>query len=578
MALTDEQIEILGDEYLIEMYQELERQIIQDIARRIRKTERLTETAELMAKNMHEEGYSTTEIYSKVMKALNADKDFQKAVDENTLEYKREIKKKIKKTVEDAKEAGNQLIGKAGDMAFNDDLSMWKQNGVDLKKPNVLSQLKKTFSKQTHDTLKNITQTIAFKGPVLGTVTARNAYHKALDIALLKTATGTFSYDQACKDAIKQLCDSGLRSVDYESGRTYQIDTAVRMAVRTGCSQLAGKITEINCNKTGQDLVIISQHMGSRPEHAGFQNKVYSLSGKSKKYPDIHAPLGDGCAYGSPEGLKGPNCTHNFYPFWEGISEIPEPLKESAPVAYKGKSYTRYEATQKQRAMERKVRALKRERYASQTGGEVEQLTAQIRELKAEYSRFSNAMSLKEKENRMLVGGERSKWAELKKNVPQLQIKKTREQLNKSIDKAISALEENLNVTRDELTLLFPSKVKIGVNPITDKPVYVLDKDMSYFVTKHVRDGSLKAKDLKNIGDVFNYDIVTKELDRNGNELGHMFIKKASDKEGYFDAVTKVMGNGEEIFHYQYRSSKNAKRMIKIRDKKGMVIDNKLKG
>ena len=272
--------------------------------------------------------------------------------------------------------------------------------------------IKQTFSKQTQGTLKNITQTIAFKGPGLGTVTAKNAYHKALDIALLKTATGAFSYDQACKDAIKQLCDSGLRSVDYESGRTYQIDTAVRMAVRTGCSQLAGRITEMNCEKTGQDLVIISQHMGSRPEHAGFQNKVYSLSGKSKKYPDIHAPLGDGCAYGSPEGLKGPNCTHNFYPFWEGISEIPEPLKEPDPVEYKGRTYTRYEAMQKMRAMERQVRALKREKYVADENVDRNQIAAQIRANKAEYMRFSEAMNLKPKENRLLVGGERSKWAD----------------------------------------------------------------------------------------------------------------------------------------------------------------------
>lgn len=301
------------------------------------------------------------------------------------------------------------------------------------------------------------------------------------------------------------------------------------------------------------------------------------MSGKSKKYPDIHAPLGEGCAYGRPEGLQGPNCTHMFYPFWEGISEIPEPLKEPDPVEYKGRTYTRYEATQQMRAMEREIRALKRDKYVARTGGEVEHLNAQIRTARANYISFSEAMDLKPKENRLLVGGERSKWAELKKNVPQLQIKKTKEWLDKSIDTAIATLKENPNVTREDLTVLFPPKVKIGINPITEKSVYVLDKDMSYFVNKHVRDGSLRSEDLKNIGDIFNYDVVTKEFDKDGNEIGQMFIKKASDRDGYFDAITKVMDSGEEIFHYQYRSSKNAKRMIKIRHKNGLVIDNKLK-
>lgn len=575
--LSEEQIELLGEKYLVGLYQELEREVLQDIARRVRKTERLTETAEIMAKSMRENGYSAAEIHVEVMKKLNATPEYRRMVAENTYAYKQEIKQKIAETVKTAKDAGDKLIGEAGEMAFNEDLSMWEQGGVDLKQPNSMKQITDGFKAQAKEGIKNISGTTAFKSPLLGTVQTAEAYQRSLDLALLKVSTGTYSYKQACDDVIKEFTRSGLRTVDYASGRTYQVDTAVRMIVRTSTAQLAGKITEANCKTTGQDLVIISQHLGSRDTHVYFQNKVYSMSGKSKKYPDIHAPLGEGCAYGRPEGLQGPNCTHMFYPFWEGISEIPEPLKEPDPVEYKGRTYTRYEATQQMRAMEREIRALKREKYVARTGGEVEHLNAQIRTARANYISFSEAMDLKPKENRLLVGGERSKWAELKKNVPQLQIKKTKEWLDKSIDTAIATLKENPNVTREELTTLFPPKVKIGINPITEKSVYVLDKDMSYFVNKHVRDGSLRSEDLKNIGDIFNYDVVTKEFDKDGNEIGQMFIKKASDRDGYFDAITKVMDSGEEIFHYQYRSSKNAKRMIKIRHKNGLVIDNKLK-
>lgn len=575
--LSEEQIELLGDKYLVGLYQELEREVLQDIARRVRKTERLTETAEIMAKSMRENGYSAAEIHAEVMKKLNATPEYRRMIAENTYAYKQEVKQKIAETVKTAKEAGDKLVGEAGEMAFNEDLSMWEQGGVDLKQPNSMKQITDGFKAQAKNDLKNITGTTAFKTSLLGTVETAEAYQRSLDLALLKVSTGTYSYKQACDDVIKEFTRSGLRTVDYASGRTYQVDTAVRMIVRTSTAQLAGKITEANCRTTGQDLVIISQHLGSRDTHVYFQNKVYSMSGKSKKYPDIHAPLGEGCAYGRPEGLQGPNCTHMFYPFWEGISEIPEPLKEPDPVEYKGRTYTRYEATQQMRAMEREIRALKRDKYVARTGGEVEHLNAQIRTARANYISFSEAMDLKPKENRLLVGGERSKWAELKKNVPQLQIKKTKEWLDKSIDTAIATLKENPNVTREELTVLFPPKVKIGINPITEKSVYVLDKDMSYFVNKHVRDGSLRSEDLKNIGDIFNYDVVTKEFDKDGNEIGQMFIKKASDRDGYFDAITKVMDSGEEIFHYQYRSSKNAKRMIKIRHKNGLVIDNKLK-
>lgn len=431
--LSEEQIELLGDKYLVGLYQELEREVLQDIARRVRKTERLTETAEIMAKSMRENGYSAAEIHAEVMKKLNATPEYRRMVAENTYAYKQEVKQKIAETVKTAKEAGDKLIGEAGEMAFNEDLSMWEQGGVDLKQPNSMKQITDGFKAQAKNDLKNISGTTAFKTPLLGTVKTAEAYQRSLDLALLKVSTGTYSYKQACDDVIKEFTRSGLRTVDYASGRTYQVDTAVRMIVRTSTAQLAGKITEANCKTTGQDLVIISQHLGSRDTHVYFQNKVYSMSGKSKKYPDIHAPLGEGCAYGRPEGLQGPNCTHMFYPFWEGISEIPEPLKEPDPVEYKGRTYTRYEATQQMRAMEREIRALKRDKYVARTGGEVEHLNAQIRTARANYISFSEAMDLKPKENRLLVGGERSKWAELKKNVPQLQIKKTKEWLDKSI-------------------------------------------------------------------------------------------------------------------------------------------------
>ena len=62
----------------------MEQEVIADIARRIKKTGKYTETAELMAKSMREQGYSTDKIQAEVMKMLRADKEYQKVVAENT--------------------------------------------------------------------------------------------------------------------------------------------------------------------------------------------------------------------------------------------------------------------------------------------------------------------------------------------------------------------------------------------------------------------------------------------------------------------------------------------------------------
>lgn len=382
------------------LYQDMEDEVIADIARRIKKTGRYTETAELMAKSMHEQGYSPAKIQAEVMKMLRADKAYQKAVAENTKALKQEIQDIIEETVKKAREAGDTLIGEAGNMAWNNDLSMWQQHGVDLKKPNNMSQLINAARLQTVGVLRNLTGSMGFKNTNLGTVGVLNAYQRELDLALIKVSTGVFSFDVAVEDCVKRLAKSGLRSIDYASGRSYQIDTAVRMSVRTGMSQLAGKVMEANLESTGQDLVITSQHMGSRPEHAPWQNKVFSYSGKSTKYPDFFKETG----YGTVEGLKGANCTHDFYPFWEGASVIPEDIVEPAPVKINGKEYTYYQTTQKQRQMERDIRALKREIEAqNRLGGPTTELKSQLRAKTAEYVRFSDKAKLKVRDNRLRV-------------------------------------------------------------------------------------------------------------------------------------------------------------------------------
>ncbi|MDD6058213.1 MAG: polymorphic toxin type 50 domain-containing protein [Clostridiales bacterium] len=391
-------METLIDKYIMGLYQDFEDEVIADIARRVKKTGRYTETAELMAKSMVEQGYSAEKIQAEVMKMLRADKAYQMAVAENTAAYKQEIQNLINQTVQEAKKVGDALVAEAGNMAWNNDLSMWKEQGVDLKKPNSMGQLLAAFQAQTAGELKNLTRTMGFKNTVFGTTGILNAYQREMDLALLKVATGAFSYDQAVNDCVHRLAQSGLRSIDYANGRSYQLDTAARMSVRTGLSQLSGKIMESNLASTGQDLVITSQHMGSRPEHAPWQNKVFSYSGKNKKYPNFFKETG----YGTATGLKGVNCTHDFYPFWEGASVIPEDIKEPAPVTINGKEYGYYQVSQQQRKMERDIRATKREIEAQKAiGGDTAELQGILRKQTSDYKRFSAAAGVKVKNNRL---------------------------------------------------------------------------------------------------------------------------------------------------------------------------------
>ena len=89
--LNNEQLDLIAD-VIRPLYQSLEQDVINDIARRIKKTLTYTRTAELMVMEMEKLGYSPAKIRAEALKVLRADKEFQKIVEKNTLEYKKEVK------------------------------------------------------------------------------------------------------------------------------------------------------------------------------------------------------------------------------------------------------------------------------------------------------------------------------------------------------------------------------------------------------------------------------------------------------------------------------------------------------
>ena len=132
------------------------------------------------------------------------------------------------------------------------------------------------------------------------------------------------------------------------------------MNILTGVNQTASQQTMNNCEALDCDLVEVTAHLGARPEHEEWQGKIYSVSGKSEKYPPFSV-----CGYGEADGICGINCRHSFYPYFEGMEQhysqddLDEMSKET--VDYNGKSYSRYEGEQQLRHIERTIRHYKKE-------------------------------------------------------------------------------------------------------------------------------------------------------------------------------------------------------------------------
>lgn len=273
---------------------------------------------------------------------------------------------------------------------------------------------------QTLDTFRNITQSMGFLVDNGRTMLApARTYQWALDSAVLQIESGAISYNQAIRRGVKELADSGLKTVNYESGHVDSIDVAVRRAVMTGVNALCQKYAEQSLDYLETDLVEVSAHLGARntgtgPEnHESWQGLVLRWSEKPRAstgdYPDFVNTTG----FGTGPGLGGWNCRHHYYPFVEGVMEPTyskvdlEAMKgENRKFTFEGKEYDRYTSTQVQRRIERTIRKLKREQTAFKAAGledEATAVTARIRRLNQEYKAFSESAGLPLQRERMRV-------------------------------------------------------------------------------------------------------------------------------------------------------------------------------
>ena len=117
---------------------------------------------------------------------------------------------------------------------------------------------------QTLDTFRNITQSMGFLVDNGRTMLApARTYQWALDSAVLQIESGAISYNQAIRRGVKELADSGLKTVNYESGHVDSIDVAVRRAVMTGVNALCQKYAEQSLDYLETDLVEVSAHLGA---------------------------------------------------------------------------------------------------------------------------------------------------------------------------------------------------------------------------------------------------------------------------------------------------------------------------
>lgn len=361
-------------------FADLEMRVMEDIVRRIRKTKKITSTADWQINRLQILGNSSED-----------------------------IEKMLKDTLDASYPEMFELYDQVIDWEYVRNKDVYEQINaqfIPFEENEELQQLTDALIQQTDDNLRNITQSLGFyldygNGKLVLTPLAE-VYQSYLDAACMDIVSGAFDYNNVLRRTVSQMTNSGLRQIDYASGRGNRVDVAARRAVMTGITQLAGKISDMNAERLGTEYFEIAWHAGARPTHAVWQGRVWSKE-----------QLVTVCGLGTVTGLEGANCYHERYPFIPGISERnwtdewleKKDREENTPKEYNGKEYTLYEAKQRQRQMETTMRAQREKVQLLQAGDadpdDVMLARAKYQGQLNEYSRFSRKMGLKEERERI---------------------------------------------------------------------------------------------------------------------------------------------------------------------------------
>lgn len=311
---------------LVELYAQAEADILADMARRISEYDFWIPAAEHQRKVLIEMGASHDYVLERLSDLTNKTKsDLQK------------------------------LFLDAGNMTVEADSAVYRASGLTAPALDTSREMQNVLQaglQKTSGLFDNLSRTTAN--------TASGQFEHALDRAYMQVTSGAFDANTAVRNAIKDLARQGVGAIEYP-GRTESLEAAVRRAVVTGVNQTALQLQDELADEMGCDLVETTAHSGARQEHAVWQGKIFSRSGKHSKYPDFVKATG----YGTGAGLGGWNCRHSFFPYFEGSPRAytDKMLRDydAEKYTYNGQKMTEYEATQTQRHIERQIRRWKRE-------------------------------------------------------------------------------------------------------------------------------------------------------------------------------------------------------------------------
>ena len=438
---------------------DLEQRIMLDVVRRLKDAKVITRTADFQLNRLSNLGYSDQEIKDMLQETLNASDTYIDSI------YDKALKTEY---------IDNEALYKAAGKSF-----------IPYEKNAFVRQLVIAARKQTKNEMRNITKTMGFvvndrNGQVFKELS--KFYRDTLDEAMTDITTGAFDYNKTLRKTVRQMTNSGIRWVDYESGHHNRIVVASRRSVFTGLGNLAGQMAEYE----------VAWHANARPTHKVWHGQVWSRE-----------ELVTVCGLGTADGLLGNNCYHLYYPFIKGISKRnwsdswlrQQNEKEDKIRAFGDKEYTAYTAAQRQRVLETRMRAQRESIKLLQDGEgdafDILTMQARYRATMDEYVQFSDAMGLRQQKERIYMDSLGTKGSYKKKGVL---TKQERGALNQYISSDSYKINEKLrskqplSPEQDSFVRYLDaalSKTKTYKGEVNRSLLFMYDEDIDKYLVMH---------------------------------------------------------------------------------------------
>ena len=276
----------------------------------------------------------------------------------------------------------------------------------------------------TVSTYKNIARSTALKflwydlttGVISEILSITETYQRVVDTAIQSVTLGVTDYNTAMQKTLRNLVNSGINTVQYQSenGRiTHQrLDTAVRRNLIDGVRMTSQAMQNEIGKQVGADGVELSVHVMSAPDHEPIQghqftNEEFEKCQTQQAFVDVNGIYFEAIA--RPIGIW--NCRHFAYNIIIGVQEpryTLEQLDEFKKKNADGYTYTDrrghkqhlslYECSQKQRQYELSIRKAREGKTLAERAGNEElsqYYDKRIKQRLADYTTFSNNCGLK---------------------------------------------------------------------------------------------------------------------------------------------------------------------------------------